>query len=313
MNIKLRSLLLSVIFLFGCSGFYEVVPRPKTEIIDTPPVVFTTEPMSVEAATNTEMTATPTITPTPTVTPTPAPTSTPVPFLADLSTNTNSPEALPYHGIYLVFMVFGCIMLPWALAQTWYIRFAQPKSFDVTEVLIKAKDGLFVTAVLSMTSRRSFTATALFTRWGVISEIVSKTLEQSLLDEAMKHTTLDDLLSNIDEIATKFIEEEVVQELWTDFGIRVMRFNIETRYPQATIDALNRKAEANAGGQAYLEYARAAHLDPGSPESRELYRVYQETRGQIDAARNLGGGITNLANILGQKGPKSSSETGNNE
>ena len=64
------------------------------------------------------------------------------------------------------------------------------------------------------------------------------------------------------------------------------------------MDALQRKAEASAGGTAYLAYAAAAHLDPDRPESRELYRIYQETTSQVDAARNLGGGITNLANLL---------------
>jgi hypothetical protein len=93
-----------------------------------------------------------------------------------------------------------------------------------------------------------------------------------------------------------------VRELSLDFGVEVMRFNVETRYPQETMDALNRKAEASAGGTAYLAYAAAAHLDPDTPECRDLYKIYQETSGQVDAARNLGGGITSLANLLGQRG-----------
>ena len=80
-----------------------------------------------------------------------------------------------------------------------------------------------------------------------------------------------------------------------------MRFNIEVRYPQATVDAINRRAEAVAGGRAFQAYAAAAGLNPSSPESRELYKVYQETKGQVDAARNLGGGITSLANMFGKK------------
>jgi hypothetical protein len=90
----------------------------------------------------------------------------------------------------------------------------------------------------------------------------------------------------------------IIQELSRDFGVEVLRFNIEMRYPTDTIDAINRKAEAAAGGQAYVAYARAAHLDPDSFEARELYKVFEETSGQVDAARNLGGGLTSLANIL---------------
>jgi hypothetical protein len=93
-----------------------------------------------------------------------------------------------------------------------------------------------------------------------------------------------------------------IQELARDFGVEVIRFNIETRYPQETMDALNRKAEAVAGGAAYLAYAAAASLDPHTPECRELYKIYQETSGQVDAARNLGGGITSIAGLLSRKG-----------
>ncbi|MDM8521237.1 hypothetical protein QUF64_14420 [Anaerolineales bacterium HSG6] len=319
MGLRLRVIIIATFLVFGCSTIpgVEVVPRPKTEIIDTPPeVVSTVLPADAVAATAQVQPVAEVVeeaTATPTNTPVILPTATPAPYLAGLSTNSNSPEALPWHGVFFVFMALTCIMAPWGMAQIWYIRFAQPHSFDITEVLIKAQDGLFVTVVLSMTARRSFTFTALYTSWPRIKEIVSKTLEEALIDEGLNYPTLDELQPCLKDISAKFIEQPIVQELWTDFGIRVMRFNIETRYPQETIDALNRKAEANAGGQAYLEYARAAHLDPNSQESRELYRVYQETRGQVDAARNLGGGITSLANILGQKVKSSGPTEDSNE
>ena len=307
MRLRLRVIIVATFLVFGCSSIpgVEFVPLPKTEIIDiTPEVVATVLPENAVAATaqvQTEVVEEATATPLPTNTPVILPTATLAPYLASLSTNSNSPESLPWHGVIFVFLVLTCIMIPWGVAQVWYVRFAQPHSLDITEVLIKAQDGLFITAVLSMTARRSFNFTSLYTRWSRIKEIVSKTLEETLIDEALKYLTLDELQLKLKDMSAEFIELPIVQELWIDFGIRVERFNIETRYPQETMDALNRKAEANAGGQAYLEYARAAHLDPNSHESRELYRIYQETRGQVDAARNLGGGISNLANILGQK------------
>ena len=55
-----------------------------------------------------------------------------------------------------------------------------------------------------------------------------------------------------------------------------------------------------ADANPYLAYAAAAHLDPDTDESRELYKIFQETSGQVDAARNLGGGIANLARALGR-------------
>ncbi|MDM8529197.1 hypothetical protein QUF58_13435 [Anaerolineales bacterium HSG24] len=316
MDLRLRVIIAATFLVFGCSSIpgIDVVDRPETEIIDTSfEVVATMLPEDVIAATAVVSTVVATETPLPTNTPVIVPTATSAPYLASLSTNSNSPESLPWHGVIFVFLVLTCIMIPWGVAQVWYVRFAQPHSLDITEVLIKAQDGLFITAVLSMTARRSFNFTALYSRWARIKDIVSKTLEEALIHEALNYPTLDELQPKLKDISAKFIEQSIVQELWIDFGIRVMRFNIETRYPQETIDALNRKAEANAGGQAYLEYARAAHLDPSSNESRELYRIYQETRGQVDAARNLGGGITSLANILGQKVKSSDTIKDSNE
>ena len=74
------------------------------------------------------------------------------------------------------------------------------------------------------------------------------------------------------------------------------------------MDAINRKAEASAGGTAYLAFAAAAHLDPDSPESRQLYTVYQETTGRVDAARNLGGGLTNIAEVFNPRNEQRGSD-----
>lgn len=317
MGYRLKAFLVLTFFIFGCNSLpgVEVVPRPETEIIAPPPqvvsttlpenaVVATAEIVAAQAtadavATQAAVTATPTSTPTPAGSPTP--TLTPTRLFANLSTSSNSTEALPYHGPLVMLVVFFCIMIPWGLFQIGYISYAQPRGLDITEVLVKGQDGLFLSVVLSMTARRTFNLTSPFTRWRRVTSFVSKTLEQELIQSALKYPTVDELEKNLKTITDGFFEEPVVQELWTDFGVQVIRFNVETRYPQETIDALNRKAEAAAGGQAFLAYTAAAHLDPSAPESRELYRVFQETSGQVDAARNLGGGITNLANILGQK------------
>jgi len=302
---RLIALLLLLIFTTGC---IEVVDLP-TEIPESSPrIVSTTLPEAAAAATLSavqptavEPTATATMIPSPTITPTATATSF---FLQQISTskppyNENNPQ-FPRHGIWIVLLTFTCLMIPWAFGQLWYMSYAQPKGFDVTEVLIKAQDGLFLTAVLSMTARKTFTNIAVFaSRWSKILEFVSKSLEQELIHAALKYETVEELEQNLYKITDALLEHPIVQELWVDFGIRVIRFNIETRYPQGTRDALNRKAEASADGQAYLAYAQAAHLDPNDAESRELYQVYQQTKGQVDAARNLGGGITNLANIIG--------------
>jgi hypothetical protein len=137
--------------------------------------------------------------------------------------------------------------------------------------------------------------------WPRVREFVEKSLEQELLHDALNFPTLEDLERNLKNIAESFKALPIVEELYNDFGVEVMWFNIETRYPPETMDALNRRAEAAAGGTAYLAYAAAARLDPDSQESRELYRVYQETKGQVDAARNLGGGFTSIANLLRQR------------
>jgi len=303
---RLRIILLLAFVLLGCNNIpgVKIVPRPATEIMGNPQAqgVATILPVAVsegqpQPLASPTMTATSTPIPTPTATPLPTATSF---FLQSLTTAQPPYEnTLPRHGLLLISLIFFIIMLIWGIGQYFYISFAQPKGLDITTLDIKAQDGLFVGAVLSMTARRTFTFTSPFTRWSQVINFVSKTLEQELIQKAQQYANIEELEANLKVITESFFQEPVVQELWTDFGVKVIRFNIEIRFSQATKDALIRKAEAAAGGQAYLAYARAAHLDPNSPESRELYRIYQETQGQVDAARNLGGGFTNLANILG--------------
>lgn len=309
MGYKLKVLFVLVITLLACRNIpgVEVVDRPKTEIVDPAPQFVATVPPQVVALPTESTNPEAAIAVLPTATATLLPTATPLPtpttfFLQTLSSSTPPYKTeFPRHGIILALSALFCIMVPWGLGQVWFIQFSLPKSTDVTEVLIKGQDGLFITAVLSMTARRSFTFTALFARWGRIREVVSKAVEQKLIQSAMRYETIEQLVANLQIMTEELYEEPIVKEVWTDFGVRVTRFNIETRYPDETRDAINRKAEAVAGGQAYLAYANAAHLDPESSESRELYGVYQRTTSQVDAARNLGGGITDLATVFGQR------------
>ncbi|MCB0163892.1 MAG: hypothetical protein KDI79_06695 [Anaerolineae bacterium] len=254
-----------------------------------------------------QATATSTVIPTPTVTPTP--TITPFPLKAlsltppDAANCTNdecSERQPPRHGLIIAFILPILVLgIPWLIAEFFVVKYVQPKSIDLSEVLIKARDGLFVGAVISLTARRMLRMASTRMTWNRVAEFVEKSLEQELLHQALNYPTLEELEKDLKNIAEDFINLPVVTELSEDFGVQVIRFNIETQYPQETMDALNRKAEAAAGGIAYLAYAEAARLDPDSRESRELYRVYQETRGKVDAARNLGGGLTSLAGLMG--------------
>lgn len=309
MGYRLKVLFALVVTLLACRNIpgVEFIDRPQTEIVDSAQSVPTAQPQIIVPTQPIEMSqpqpvlpeATPTATLLPTATPEPTPTTF---FLQTLSSSIPPYKTeFPRHGIILAILAFFCIMAPWLIGQVWFIQFSLPKSTDVTEVLIKGQDGLFITAVLSMTARRSFTFTALFARWGRIREVVSKAVEQKLIQSAMRYETIEKLVANLQIMTDELYDEPIVKEIWTDFGVRVTRFNIETRYPDETRDAINRKAEAVAGGQAYLAYANAAHLDPESSESRELYGVYQRTTSQVDAARNLGGGITDLATVFGQR------------
>jgi hypothetical protein len=256
----------------------------------------------VAAASPAEATATPA--PSGTPTPTPLPTRPPV-FLESMSMSmkgenlTRMARALPRHGfiiaVLLPLLFFG---LPWLIVEFFIIRYVQPRGIDLSSVRLKAQDGLFIEAAVSMTARRSLTLASTRMTWPRVREFVEKIIEQELIHDALSFATLDDLQRGMKGITENFINLPVVKELSRDFGLEVLRFNVETRYPPETMEALNRRAEASAGGAAYIAFAVAAHYDPDAPESRELYRVFQETVSQVDAARNLGGGISSLANLL---------------
>lgn len=236
-----------------------------------------------------------------------APAPTPQPLLAGY------PEKPPFEGLLYGFILPVLIIgVPWIILQLLIIRYVQPKSFNLSTVRIKAQDGLFVEATLSMTARRTLTLASLRMTWDRVREVVEKATEQELIHEAINYRTLEELERNLKNITEKFLDLPLIAELEHDFGLDVLRFNVEINYPQETMDALNRRAEAAAGGTAYLAYAAAAGLDPNTPECRELYKIFQETSGQVDAARNLGGGIGSLAGALGQRikaGHEESSES----
>lgn len=308
---------LFVLLGLSCNNIIEIVP------VGTPLPTEIQDPngSSDEIAENPQAAPTATFTPVPTPTPTPTPTVTPY-FLSFFSQTTPCenrclagcqaegtpaeqcqqqcwqvcPNDPPRHGLIIAFLLPVLMLgIPWIIAESFVVKVVQPKSIDLSEVLVKAQDGLFIYAVVSMTARRTVSLAAAQMTWGRVREFVEKSVEQELLHQAISYPTLEDLEKNIKDIANSFMNLPVIEELSQDFGVEVMRFNIETRFPQETMDALNRKAEASADGTAYLAYAAAAHLDPDSKESRELYRVYQETKGRVDAARNLGGGLSNLA------------------
>jgi hypothetical protein len=242
--------------------------------------------------------------PEPTATPTVTPTITPTPFFLKMFSSSRSQEVekVPRHGLLIAFVlpliIFG---IPWLFFELFAVRYVQPRGVDLTTVKAKAQDGLFVEATISMTARRTLTLAATRMTWPRVRDLVEKDVEQEFIQEAVTYPTLDDLERNMKTITEKLHESEVVRELSRDFGVDVLRFNIELQYTPETMDALQRKAEASAGGTAYLAYAAAAHLDPDRAESRELYRIYQETTSQVDAARNLGGGIAGLASLLTQR------------
>jgi hypothetical protein len=302
-----------LLFLWGCS-FVVATPLP-TEIdaaaVETSVAVI--QPVEVEQAAAVEAgeTAPPEINVETGAPPPPEatieagealPSSTLHYFLQELSmrANTGNPardaRALPRHGLIIAFVlpliIFG---IPWMFFELFIIRYVQPRSIDLSTVRIKAQDGLFIEATLSMTARRNLSMASTRMTWSRVQNFMEKIVEQELIHEAIMFPTIDDLERNIKDISEKFLELPVLQELNRDFGVEVMRFNIESFYPQETIDALNRKAEASAGGAAYLAYAAAAHLDPDTPESRELYRIYQQTTSRVDAYRNLGSGIAALS------------------
>ncbi|GEM_PF-2898384 len=299
-----------ILFISGCKAI-EIVPRPKTEIIpSTPEVVSTTLPIATVM-----VTATPAI---PTAIPTIGPTNTPLPTATPFLSMRGNPantKQLPSHGVLLTILLpFLCIGLPWLVLEYFVVRYVQPKGLELTSVLIRAQDGLFIKTVLSMTARRSLSIASTQMSWPRVKTFVEKTLEQELTHRALQYPTLETLQKDLSTITEDFLQLPIIKELWIDFGVKVIRFNIETRYPPETTEALNRKAEATAGGAAFLAYAAAANLNAHSREGHELYRIYQETRGQVDAARNLGTGIGNLASLLvGQKEQNKDKEKGSED
>lgn len=309
-----------VVFLFIViliCGYGIVAIRPILPIEIIPPAEEQTA-----GSTQAETAAEPTAEPGPT--PTPAPTPTPSAFLSGFSTGPKvivdetgatlavvgedqqvPTRSLPRHGLLIAFVlplvVFG---IPWLILEFFVVRYVQPRGEDLTTILIKAKDGLFVNAVVSMTARRTLTLASTRMTWPRVRNFVEKTVEQELIHEAIQFPSLEELEQSIKTITEKLLELPIVEELSRDFGVEVLRFNIEIRYTPETQEALQRKAEASAGGIAYLAYAAAAHLDPDRAESRELYRIFQETSSQVDAARNLGGGISNLLAALTRRNPE---------
>ncbi len=306
-------LLLFALLAFGCGGgiggLFEVVPKEELRVEipaegSEPQVqVAQQQQQEQQPASEAAPTETPAPLPTETPIPTPTPTITPTPFfLQSLSLGEPRNPIAPRHGLIIAFFLplifFG---IPWIMFELFLIRYVQPRGLDITTVNIKAQDGLFVQAILSITARRTLTLASTRMTWPRVKNFVEKGMEQELIQEAVNYPSLDDLERNISVMTENLRQTDVVQELARDFGVQILRFNIEIRYTPETMDALQRKAEASAGGTAYLAYAAAAHLDPDLPESRELYRIYQETTSQVDAARNLGGGITQLAKMLTQR------------
>ena len=289
-----------LILLLGCNAVKIVPASPTDEIPGATPAPAGETVQPPPAATPAPVaTLAPPPEPTlaPTLEPTPAPTPPPPVFLQSLSTNPgDDPEALPRHGLIISFILPALLIgVPWVILEFFVVRYVQPRGIDLSSVRIKGRDGLFIEATISLTARRMLSLASTRMTWPRVKNFVEKPLEQELIHEALEYPTLDELEPNIKTISEQFMQLPILQELKEDFGVEVIRFNIEAKYPQETMDALNRKAEATAGGNAYLAYAKAARLNPDSPECRELYRIYQETSGQVDAARNLGGGIASLA------------------
>ena len=310
-----KLIILALLTLFGlaCENadrIVMVVPLQPTEIPALPAEV------SQAAAPAPAPTFTPI--PPPEPTPTPQPTPTPGPKgLARLSTTPDETivaRAYDWHGFVIAFILpLICFGIPAAIIEVMIAQHVQPRSIDLTGILIKAQDGLFINAVVSMTARKTLSLVSTTVSWSRVRDVVEKAVEQELIREALNFNSLSELETNLKELVERFTRLPVILELSRDFGVEVLRFNIEVRYPVETIDAINRRAEAAAGGQAYVAYARSAHLDPETPEARELYKVFQVTSGRVDAARNLGAGLAGLAKTLsGNKGSQKDQDGADN-
>ncbi len=242
---------------------------------------------------------------------TPEPDTAPLPLEEQGQIRTHIPT--PRHGLWIALILPVLIIgIPWLILEVYVVRYVQPKGLDISTLNIKAKDGLFLKATISVTAQRQLNVASARMSWSRVAEFLEKALEQEIIHDALQHETLELLEEDLKQMAENFTSLPIVRELEVSFGVHVVRFNIEASYPQETMDALNRKAEASAGGTAYRAYAAAARLNPDSRESRELYKVYQETRGQVDAARNLGGGLTNLAAMFGQQKDTDNSDDSSN-
>lgn len=274
MRHRIFALLLLALLASGCEKIFQTDPLSPREITPTPqPVISTVTPLP------------------------PTPTATPLPGVAQQQTPSKRPGGV-FLAVFLPLLVLG---VAWGLLETYLSQYLRPRSIDLTEMQVKTGDGLFMNPVVSVTARKTLSLSALTSRWSRVQSFVEKALEQALMQEATRLRSIDDLERKLGSITSDFMDLPVIKELSRDFGVQVIRFNIEARYPQETMDALNRKAEAVAGGNAYRAFAAAAELDTDSAECRELYKVYQETTGQVDAYRNLGGGITSLATVLSSR------------
>ena len=134
---RLLQILLFIVLLIIGYGVIRIAPLQNTEIPaeTATPVPTYTQAAPAESATAPEAAATST------------PGEQPAP-----------PQATKPHGLFYAFVVpiivFG---LPWIVSQLIIIRYVQPRGVDLTQVRIKAQDGLFIEAAVSMTARRTLT------------------------------------------------------------------------------------------------------------------------------------------------------------
>lgn len=295
---QLCVLLLLVVPVLACN--FRFAPRLPAEIpVETP------APAPTVASD-----AQPASTPGPTATPAP-PRSAIITLLEQFSTagQPDDPDNPPLHGLWIALVlplvVFG---IPWVIVELAVVRYVQPQGFDISRIRIKARDGLFIEALTSLTARRMINLASARSSWRRAVDFAEKSIEQELLHAAANYPTLEDLERNLKALTEDLMNLPVVRELSRDYGIQVIRFNIEVSYPPDTMEALQRKADASAGGVAYLAFAAAATLDPNASETRELYRVYQETTSQVDAARNFGGSVSSIVGLLNRPGQEPDSE-----
>lgn len=287
MRYKLFNLILLALLFSACGRVVEVEPLYPREVTPTPqPIISTVTPVPPPA---------------------PLPTNTAVPATAQTADGTEKDQK--ENGNRTIGFIAVVIVLPVALVALWWLaetaltNYLRPIGIDLTKMRVKAQDGLFIDATVSMTARKLFLPAAINPDWNRVKGFVEKEIEQRLMYEATQMRAIDDLEHKLYEITSSFKDLSILKDVSNDFGIEIIRFNVEVGYPQETMDALNRRAEASAGGMAYLAFADAAEMEPSSTECRELYTVYQKTSGQVDAARNLGGGITNLASMLKSNNP----------